>query len=131
MLSATPAVASPFQNCAQARAAGVVNIPVGSPAYSLDLDGNGDGLACEDGNLAYNPNLIPAVGTPAPAPVPAPAPGVVTQTPQVAQMPVGGAATGVAQDTTDNTGALALGAGFVLAAVAGGTFAVRRRGAQA
>lgn len=88
-------------------------------------------MACEDGNLAYNPNLIPAVGTPAPAPVPAPAPGVVTQTPQVAQMPVGGAATGVAQDTTDNTGALALGAGFVLAAVAGGTFAVRRRGAQA
>ena len=43
-------------------------------------------------------------------------------------MPVGGADTGVAQDTTgSDAAALALGGGLVLAAVAGGTYVVRRR----
>jgi hypothetical protein len=123
ILSASPAVAAPFQNCEQARAAGQVNILIGSPFYNPDSDRDNDGIACEEGD----PASIPAAGDPAPAP----APGTVTQAPQVVQAPVGGAATGVTQDTTDNTAALALGAGFVLAAVAGGTFIVRRRGAQA
>ncbi|WP_219816084.1 excalibur calcium-binding domain-containing protein [Arthrobacter sp. B1805] len=124
MLSASPAMAAPFQNCEQARAAGQVNIPATSPFYNPSSDRDNDGIACEEGD----PASVPAAGSPAPAP--APAPGVVTQAPQVVQAPVGGVATGVAQDT-DNTAALALGTGFVLAAVAGGTFVVRRRGTQA
>ena len=127
-LTASPAMAAPFQNCGQAEAAGVFNIPVGNPAYSPDLDSDSDGVACENGNVAFRPDLVPAgdvTVTPTPAPAPAPAPG------QVAKMPVGGAATGVAQDTSDNTAVMALGAGFVLAAVAGGAFVVRRRSVQA
>lgn len=123
LLSATPAVAAPFQNCEQARAAGQVNIPFGSPLYNPNSDRDNDGVACEEGDPASVSTVVPVTPVAPVAPV--------TQVPQVAQMPVGGAATGVAQDTTDNTGALALGAGFVLAAVAGGTFVVRRRGAQA
>ncbi|MHA7181599.1 excalibur calcium-binding domain-containing protein [Arthrobacter sp. MDB2-24] len=125
VLSASPAMAAPFQNCAQARAAGVYNIPATSPLYSLDSDEDKDGIACENGNYGIYQD-VPT--TPEPTVVPV---APVTQVPQVAQVPVGGASTGVAQDTTDNTAALALGAGFVLAAVAGGTFVVRRRSAQA
>lgn len=45
-------------------------------------------------------------------------------------MPVGGADTGVAQNTTGtDAGTLALGGGLVLAAVAGGAYVVRRRNA--
>ena len=123
VLSATPAVAAPFQNCEQARAAGQVNIPIGSPFYNPSSDRDNDGIACEEGD----PASVPVAIDPAPTTTVAP----VTQGPQVAQMPVGGASTGVAQDTTDNTAALALGAGFVLAAVAGGAFVVRRRTVQA
>jgi hypothetical protein len=124
LLSASPAMAAPFQNCEQARAAGVYNIPATSPLYSLDSDQDKDGVACENGDYGVYQDV-----TTTPEPTVAPV-APVTQVPQVAQVPVGGASTGVAQDTTDNTAALALGAGFVLAA-AGGTFVVRRRGAQA
>lgn len=45
-------------------------------------------------------------------------------------MPVGGADTGVVQDTSaTNTGMLALGGGLVLAAAASGTYVIRRRAA--
>ena len=47
------------------------------------------------------------------------------------QMPVGGAETGVTQESTNNTSALALGGGLALMAAAGGTYVVRRRTAQA
>jgi hypothetical protein len=118
-LSAAPAMAShsPFQNCGEAEALGVFNIPIGSPAYGPHLDSDSDGIGCENGNVAFNPNLVPVHDTP------------TNQVPnnQVRQTPVGGAATGVAQDTPDNTGLLALTGGLVLAAAAGGTFVVRRR----
>jgi hypothetical protein len=49
---------------------------------------------------------------------------------QMGAMPAGGADTGVATESSNSTGMLALGGGLVLAAAAGGTFAVRRRAAQ-
>lgn len=36
-----------YPNCAAARAAGVAPLHVGEPGYSTDLDGDGDGKACE------------------------------------------------------------------------------------
>ncbi|MPY11198.1 DUF1524 domain-containing protein [Arthrobacter sp. KR32] len=58
----------PFANCSEAAAAGFSNIPVGSPAYSPDQDGDGDGVACEGG--ASEPVApAPAPVAPAPAPV--------------------------------------------------------------
>ncbi|MBG6217026.1 hypothetical protein IWX75_001480 [Arthrobacter sp. CAN_A6] len=118
LLSASPAMAAPFQNCDQAALVGAYNIPIGSPAYNPNSDRDKDGIACENGDFG----LYQDVATTTPAPV-------VTQAPQVAQMPVGGAATGVAQKPADNTAALALGGGLVLAAVAGGALVVRRRSA--
>ena len=47
------------------------------------------------------------------------------------KMPAGGADTGVAQETGTDTGALALGGGLALAALAGGAYVVRRRNAGA
>ena len=49
---------------------------------------------------------------------------------QMGEMPYGGADTGVATESSDNTGMIALGGGLVLAAAAGGTYAVRRRAAH-
>ncbi|WP_168796521.1 excalibur calcium-binding domain-containing protein [Arthrobacter echini] len=142
VLSTSPAVAAPFQDCTQAELLGVYNIPSTSSAYSTDLDRDGDGIGCENGDVAFNPNLVPTdpVPTATPAPTVDPTTPVVPMTPvapvtpvapQVGQMPVGGAETGIAQDTSDNTAALSLGAGLVLAAAAGGTFVVRRRTAKA
>ncbi|GAB3548126.1 hypothetical protein GCM10027404_11460 [Arthrobacter tumbae] len=45
---------------------------------------------------------------------------------QMGAMPEGGADTGVAQESGSNLGMIALGGGLVLAAAAGGTYAVRR-----
>jgi hypothetical protein len=49
---------------------------------------------------------------------------------QMGEMPYGGADTGVATESSNTAGMIALGGGLVLAAAAGGTFAVRRRAAQ-
>ncbi|WP_258804223.1 CHRD domain-containing protein [Pseudarthrobacter sp. NS4] len=43
------------------------------------------------------------------------------------KMPAGGAATGIVTETGTDTGALALGGGLVLVALAGGAYVVRRR----
>ena len=43
--AATPA--SPFENCAAARAAGAAPVHRGQPGYGPHLDGNGDGVGCE------------------------------------------------------------------------------------
>jgi hypothetical protein len=43
------------------------------------------------------------------------------------KMPTGGAATGVATETGTDTGALAIGSGLALVALAGGAYVVRRR----
>jgi hypothetical protein len=37
----------PFPDCADAHAAGVFDIPRGTAAYTVDQDGDRDGLACE------------------------------------------------------------------------------------
>ncbi|MDO4918163.1 DUF1524 domain-containing protein [Kocuria sp.] len=39
----------PFARCADARAAGAAPLYAGSPGYSSELDGDGDGVACETG----------------------------------------------------------------------------------
>ncbi|MCP2177909.1 Excalibur calcium-binding domain-containing protein [Williamsia maris] len=38
-----------YANCAAVRAAGAAPIREGDPGYSLDLDRDGDGVACETG----------------------------------------------------------------------------------
>ncbi|RYE39217.1 MAG: nuclease [Hyphomicrobiales bacterium] len=42
-----PAYTVIYPNCAAARAAGAAPLYAGSPGYSLDLDGDRDGIACE------------------------------------------------------------------------------------
>ena len=49
---------------------------------------------------------------------------------QMGAMPSGGADTGDATESSNSAGMIALGGGLVLAAAAGGTFAVRRRAAH-
>jgi hypothetical protein len=49
---------------------------------------------------------------------------------QMGAMPSGGADTGVATESSSTAGMIALGGGLVLAAAAGGTYAVRRRAAH-
>ena len=39
--------AGPYNNCSQAKADGVCNIPENSPYYQPKLDRDGDGIACE------------------------------------------------------------------------------------
>jgi hypothetical protein len=66
-LSMAPASAAQmFQNCSEAQAAGYYNIPIGSPAYSPDLDGNSDGVACEGNapDVVVNVPTTPEVVTP-------------------------------------------------------------------
>lgn len=112
-LSATPASAGhlPFPNCDAAAALGVYNIPAGTPGYALHLDRDRDGFGCDAaGTPAYNPALL-------------------QEHTQVTHVPTGGAETGVEVTGTDNTAALALGGGLVLALAAGGSYVVRRRAA--
>lgn len=112
-LSATPAaaVSLPFQNCAEAASVGVYNIPIGTPGYAPRLDRDNDGFGCDEaGTPAYDANIVARLmGN------------------QVTTMPTGGANTGVEVTKSDNTAALALGGGLVLALAAGGTYVVRRR----
>jgi hypothetical protein len=114
VLSATPAMAvgTAYDNCSDAAAQGVYNIPAGSPGYGTHLDSDLDGIGCENSSAA---------------PAPAPAPADNTQ--QVTQMPVGGADTGVPAESPANISALALTGGLVLAAAGGGTYLLRRRAA--
>ncbi|MDQ0617309.1 excalibur calcium-binding domain-containing protein [Arthrobacter globiformis] len=120
-MTATPANATTggFPNCDAAAAAGAFNIPVGAPGYAPRLDRDKDGIACETpgaGSGTTNVAPAPAVGNQVPA--------------QVAQMPVGGAATGVAQEPHNGTDFLALG-GLAVAAVAGSMILRRRASVQA
>jgi len=112
-LTATPANATvgAYPNCDVAAAAGAFNIAIGTPGYGAHLDSDSDGIGCERAGAAG---------------------GSVTQAPaqsqtraQVAQKPVGGAPTGVAQETDNGMNILALGA--LVAAAATGTVIVRRR----
>ena len=150
LLSASPAfaVGLPFDNCTEAASVGVYNIPRGTPGYQPGLDRNDNGFGCDDpgtppydagivaGIVAQNtPPVAPPVAQPVAPPVAQPVPPLAQPMPQpvpgqVAQMPVGGAETGVAQTPQDDSGALALGGGLVLAAL-GGAFVVRRRAGAA
>jgi hypothetical protein len=107
-LTATPAsaTAGAYPNCSVAAAAGAFNIAIGTPGYGPHLDDDKDGIGCEKAG---------ASGTAAQAQAPA----------QVAKKPVGGAPTGVAQETDNGMGFLALGG--LVAAAATGTVIVRRR----
>jgi hypothetical protein len=136
-LSATPAMAVtlPFPNCGAAAEVGVYNIPAGTPGYGVHLDRDRDGFGCDAaGTPAYNASIVAGlVAQPAVPAVPAaPAAPAVPAVPaagtkQIVRVPVGGADTGVTTKSADNTAALALGAGLVLAAATAGTFVVRRR----
>lgn len=124
--AASPALASPysFDNCEQAAAAGFHDIQAGTVQYAFHLDQDKDGVACESGN-GEGP-YVPPVNDVTSIEVPADG----TQS-QVGQMPVGGADTGVPQQVHDDSGAIALGSGLVLAAAVGGVYVVRRRVSRA
>src|SRR5687768_8105193 len=100
-LSAAPAsaVSLPFQNCSEAASVGVYNIPFGTPGYAPRLDADNDGFGCDAaGTPPYDASIVASL-----------------QGNQVTMTPTGGAATGVEVTQTDNTAALALGGGLVLA----------------
>lgn len=117
-LTAAPASALSFplfENCDAAAAAGVYNIPAGDPRYTPELDSDADGIACENPDYAYVP--LPPVGD-------------VPTDPQIEQMPVGGADTGVAvSPENSSTGIAALGLAGL--AAAGGVVIARRRRVRA
>ena len=140
-LSATPAmaVALPFENCDAAAAVGVHNIPINTPGYHPRLARDNDGIGCDEpGSPPYNESIVAGIvaeNTP-PVVVPPVEPPVVEAPPvvepaQVAQMPVGGADTGVAQASGVDLGAIALGGGLALAMAVGGVYVVRRVADQA
>jgi hypothetical protein len=112
-LSATPAAAVtlPFPNCDAAAAVGVYNIPAGTPGYGTHLDRDRDGFGCDAaGTPAYDASIVNRL--------------IATTPPQVPNMPVGGADTGVTQETDNGMGLLALGG--LVAVAATGTVIVRR-----
>lgn len=140
-LSMAPASAAvlPFQNCEAAGAAGVYNIPVGSPAYAPALDTDSDGVGCESDVYGYDTVRIAEIVAvderlaqmPEGTGISAPEGNDLEQVPQVEQAPVGGADTGVAVEPAGGNGGVALTGGLILAALAGGAFFIRRRGRTA
>jgi Excalibur calcium-binding domain len=113
-LSASPAAAVtlPFPNCDAAAAVGVYNIPAGTPGYGIHLDRDRDGFGCDAaGTPAYDASIVNRL--------------IATTPAQVPSMPVGGADTGVTQETDNGMGLLALGG--LVAAAATGTVIVRSR----
>lgn len=123
---AAPAATEPWSwdNCSEAFANGVANIPAGTPGYGTHLDSDLDGIGCElngDDSAGVVPaNLVAgqADSTTQAAVVPGS---------QVEQIPVGGADTGVATQTNEGLapGLLGLGAASLVAAALGG-LALRR-----
>jgi hypothetical protein len=49
---------SAFDSCREAADLGIYNIPSESLVYSVDLDRDGDGIACENADIAYDPSLV-------------------------------------------------------------------------
>lgn len=131
LLSASPALAVglPFDNCTEAANVGVFNIPAGTPGYQPGLDRDMDGFGCDAaGTPPYDASIVARIvaeNTPPTQPTVQPTPQPTPT--QMKQMPMGGADTGVAQTPKgDDSGALALGGGLVLATL-GGAYLVRRR----
>lgn len=138
-LSATPAlaVALPFDNCGEAEALGVYNIPAGTPGYQPKLDRDNDGFGCDAaGTPAYDASIVDAIVVQNTPPVEEVVEAPVVQVPaapipaQVYEMPVGGVDTGVAQQAGTDMGAIALGGGLVLTAALGGAYLIRRAATQ-
>lgn len=141
-LSAAPASADVygpiFPVCDAAFAAGVYNIPQGSPAYHPALDTDADGVACESEAYAYDAakvaeiveqrelardTLPPNTGI-----IAGPDGTGLEEAPQIEQVPVGGADTGVAVETADGDSAAAVTGGLALTVtLAGSAFWLRRR----
>ena len=121
-LTAAPATAvsyAPFENCDTAAAAGVYNIPASDPRYTPALDSDSDGIGCENADYPYTG--LPVYDPTAPIPT----------DPQVEQVPVGGADTGVAvAPEQPNSGIAVLGLAG-LAAVTSGMVIARRRTTRA
>ncbi|MDP3635155.1 excalibur calcium-binding domain-containing protein [Phenylobacterium sp.] len=56
-----PKVDQPFPSCRAAHAAGVYNIPIWSPGYASEQDGDGDGRACEPQRSKWNFQAAPNI----------------------------------------------------------------------
>ncbi|MEX5303124.1 excalibur calcium-binding domain-containing protein [Kocuria sabuli] len=136
-LTVTPATAAalPFPNCDAAAAAGVHNIPATSPAYAPALDRDADSVGCESDIYPYDAaKVAEIVATQQGLQELPPGTGIVAgpegtgleEVPQIEQVPVGGADTGVAVEPAAGDGAAAVAGGLVLVA-AGGALLVRRR----
>jgi hypothetical protein len=71
-----PTASAYYLNCAAAEAAGAVPISRGHPGYRPELDGDGDGVACDpDERPSSSPTTAPASPTsPAPTATPTPTP---------------------------------------------------------
>ncbi|MCC3279874.1 excalibur calcium-binding domain-containing protein [Arthrobacter sp. zg-Y40] len=125
-MSATPAMAltptGQFENCSEAAASGVYNIPASDPRYGAHLDSDLDGFGCENADA----------GAPE-APVADPAAPVenVAPAPQIVQVPVGAPATGASQQTSDSTGFLVAGGALFVAAAAASVTLAKRKSAEA
>ncbi|MGQ1797364.1 excalibur calcium-binding domain-containing protein [Kocuria oceani] len=138
-LTTAPATAAilPFPNCDAAAAAGVYNIPTASPAYAPALDSDSDGVGCESDIYAYDTAKVAEIvatqqqleGLPPHTGIVAGPGGTgLQEAPQIEQVPVGGADTGVAVDTAEGNGATAVTGGLALTvALAAGVLLLRRR----
>ncbi|WP_202864939.1 excalibur calcium-binding domain-containing protein [Rothia halotolerans] len=120
-------IGTAFENCTAAREAGYTDIPSTSPLYGPHLDRDKDGYGCDASGAdeIADPQIEGVDG----------GTGVGAENwdqqwtaddQQVAQLPAGGADTGVAQESSNSTGALTLGGGL-LVVVAGVAFMLRRR----
>lgn len=130
---AAPAATEPWSwdNCSEAFANGVANIPAGTPGYGTHLDSDLDGIGCEL-NGDDSAGVIPANLTTThddTAGQTEVAHSEVAQGSQVEQMPVGGADTGVAveQGAGFPSAAAGLGLAGLMAAAVGGVAFRRSR----
>ena len=121
---AAPAAAEPWtwDNCSEAFANGVSNIPAGTPGYGTHLDSDLDGIGCEldGGDAAAFPTPVDS-STAADQST-----STTAEASQVTQVPTGAAETGVpVKDTSSSAGIIGLSA-LALGAVAGSGLLVRR-----
>ena len=122
--AADPAAVEPWtwDNCSEAFANGVSNIPAGTPGYGTHLDSDLDGIGCElDGGDAA------AFSTPVDSSTAADqSTSTTAEASQVTQVPTGAAETGVpVKDTSSSAGIIGLSA-LALGAVVGSGLLVRR-----
>jgi hypothetical protein len=83
----TPTASTYYPNCAAAVAAGAAPISRGQPGYRPELDGDGDGVACDPvGQPSSSPTTAPVSTSPAPSPSATPTP-TVSPTPSPTPVP--------------------------------------------